>query len=181
MPQGLRARFWDEARGLLEGSLAWPERFAQLETLIGGYGAGWDLVHAPPRRDSSSDPHAICRPLPDAVVGYRAFLIPWELGVETLIHGHPSVMFVFPISARLDAVDYTMVDGRPERSGSRSYGPGEPMVGWADNDRHDNFMHRLMCTHAGWSLHIYSDWGGRGVRFDAQGNPVTPTSRPEDV
>ena len=106
------------------------------------------------------------------VEGYRAFLIDWEAGAKTLTHGHPNTMFVMPISARLEAVEYAMVDGRPVPQHTRTYGPGQSMTGWADNDRHDNFVHRLHCVEPGWSLHIYSDWGGRGPRFDADGDPV---------
>lgn len=170
MTTGLRERFWSEAKQILEGPLAGPEGFSQLERLLGQYGDGWDLVRSPAPVGCQDAPNAICRPLPESVVGYRSFLIDWELGAETATHGHPSVMFVYPISAVLEAVEYAMVDGRPEPLRTVRYGPGQSMTGWAPNDRHDNFVHRLRCVQPGWSLHIYSDYGGRGPRFDADGN-----------
>ena len=171
MPDGARERFWNEATRILEGALPWPDRFAQLEALVAAHAHGWDLVRAPPRSDCDA-PNAICPPLPESVVGYRSFLIQWTAGAETQTHGHPGMMFVVPISARLEAVEYAMVNDRPQRLGTRTYGPGDAMTGWADNDRHDNFMHRLRCVEPGWSLHIYSDWGGRGPRFDAEGRLI---------
>ena len=171
MSEGCRARFWSRVRGVVDGPLSWPDRFARLEELVASYDAGWDLVRSPARADCV-DPNGIAPPLPESVVGYRAFLIDWTAGARTQIHGHPSVMFVYPISARLEAVEYVLVDGRPEPQQTRMHGPGQSMTGWADNNRHDNFIHRLRCVDGGWSLHIYSDHGGRGPRFgEADGAP----------
>ena len=166
---GLRERFWSEAEAILEGAGSWPVRFAALEELVVRHDNGWDLVRSRPL-EGSPDPNAIRMPLPEDVVGYRSFLIEWVPGAETATHGHPGVMFVCPISARLEAIEYDMVEGRPHPRETAVYGPGETMRGAADNDRHDNFVHRLRCVEPGWSLHIYSDWGGRGPRFDADGN-----------
>ena len=171
MSDGVRAYFWSEARAILDAAGSWSDRVARLESLVGAHDGGWDLVRASALAGCAA-PNAICPPLAESVVGYRAFLIDWAAGAETLTHGHPSVMFVMPISARLEVVEYAMVDGRPAPQRTRTHGPGQSMTGWADNNRHDNFMHRLRCVAPGWSLHIYSDWGGRGVRFDAAGDPV---------
>ncbi|HCH66555.1 MAG: hypothetical protein CL927_10390 [Deltaproteobacteria bacterium] len=164
---------------ILDGTLPWPDRFARLEALVVDHADGWDLVQAGPRSDCDA-PNAICPPLPESEVGYRSFLIDWAADAETETHGHPSVMFVVPISARLEAVEYTMVGGRPKALHTRTYGPGESMTGHANNDRHDNFMHRLRCVEPGWSLHIYSDWGGRGPRFDAEGHRIATPSLPRN-
>jgi hypothetical protein len=170
---GIRERFWSEALALLEGPGSWPERFEALEALVARFGNGRDLIHASPLPGSPSL-DAVCMPLPDEVVGYRSFLIEWQAGASTLTHGHPGVMFVYPISTHLEAIEYDMIDGRPQPQRTTVYGPGETMQGAVDNDRHDNFMHSLRCRRPGWSLHIYSDWGGRGPRFDEAGERLPP-------
>lgn len=158
---------------MLEAPRAWSERFEALEVLVATHRGGLDLVDSPPLVDSDS-PDALCPPLPLHIVGYRAFLKEWTSGEQTPVHGHPSTMFVYPVSARLECIEYSMVDGRPVLEGSRVYGPAETMVGAADNDRHDNFVHSLRCVEPGWSLHIYSDSGARGPRFDLDGTMLTP-------
>jgi hypothetical protein len=177
MSQGLRERFWEEAKGILEEHWAWSERFEALEALVAKHRGGLDLVDSPPLAGSES-PDALCAPLPPHIVGYRAFLKEWTSGEQTLIHGHPSTMFVYPVSTRLECIDYSMVEGRPVVEGRRIYGPTETMVGAADNDRHDNFVHSLRCVEAGWSLHIYSDSGARGPRFDLDGTRLIAPSSP---
>jgi len=168
---GIRDRFWDRALELLERDAPGSERFKSLQELVAEYAHGHDLLTSEPLEGIDS-PNAICVPLPLAEKGYRAFLKVWTQGERTLIHGHPSTMFVYPITAHLENTEYGLVDGRPEPVSVRIHGPGQTMVGAADNERHDNFIHSLRCVQPGWSLHIYSDSGARGPRFDYSGELI---------
>ena len=166
----LRRTFWNEAHARLRAPLPWPERRDAVRALVDACGFGMQLVSAPalPEGDATD----IAPPQPLEQKGYRCFLKQWEVGEETGIHGHPNTMFVYVISATIESHGF-------QRSGEvltphrvDTFGPRDIMTGWADNNAYDNFIHQLRCVQPGWSLHMYSDSGHRGMRFAPAGDPT---------
>ena len=158
-----REKFWRRAQTILLGDEPWPERKAAMKVLVEQYAGGFALVEAGGL--PACDDTWVSYPLPQEERGYRCFLKHWDSGEETGIHGHPNTMFVYLISAQLESMGFQRTGDTVQPSKSVRYGPGETMTGCADNEAYDNFIHQLRCTAPGWSLHIYSDSGSRGIRF----------------
>lgn len=161
-----RAQFWQEADSLLRAPGGWSARFQQLDILFDRYEGGRALLHTAPYPNTVF-PNSLAPPLPEEVRGMRCFLKSWEAGEVTGIHGHPGLMYVRMITAQLECVHFQREGDRVVEESRGDYGPGEVMVGIAENERYDNFIHQLRCVQPGWSVHLYSDSGVRGVRFDA--------------
>lgn len=164
MPQ-LREHFWNAAHAILLSDEEWTLRCQAVRELIDAHDHGKALVHASglPNVDDTW----VAPPLPTEIHGYRCFLKQWDAGEETGIHGHPNTMFVYVISATIESTGFqrsgdTVIPHRVEE-----FGPQDIMTGCADNNEYDNFIHQLRCTKPGWSLHMYSDSGSRGLRFES--------------
>ena len=160
-----RERFWEQAHAILLDKTPWTQRKAAILDLVHEYDQGHALLEAGPRPDANT-PTKVSHPLTDEEKGYRCFLKSWELDEETGIHGHPHTMFVYVMSAELESIAYQRQGDYITHHSTKMFQPGQTMTGCVDNARYDNFIHNLRCTKAGWSLHMYSDWGGRGERFE---------------
>jgi len=106
--------------------------------------------------------------------GPRSFLIEWAPGSTTEIHGHPPLMYMGVITGALTIDEFE----RPESDGpavldcTRVIASGQAVHRVATNERWDNFIHRIRATEPTWSLHVYGDDPGMGVRFDERGRPT---------
>ena len=161
----LRQTFWEAANEILHADTPWMERRDAMRALVDTYQYGMDLVTSP--KLPGCDATDVAPPLPLETQGYRCFLKQWEAGEVTGIHGHPNTMFVYIISATLESIGFERSGHTITPSGVEEFGPQDIMTGWVDNNRYDNFIHQLRCTKAGWSVHIYSDSGHRGIRFES--------------
>ena len=163
----VRSAFWCAAQPLISPSAQdWESRFAALADLVAAYG-GSALIAAPPPRDAGEDhQNGLGGPRGAEVSGPRGFLKRWSRGEVTGIHGHPSVLYVHVLSGCLEVEEYERVGATGVRR-TRAYrlALGQTCTGAVDNDRADNFVHRIRCIDDGWSLHLYSDAPGRGMRF----------------
>ena len=160
-----REQFWSEAHTLLQSEQSWSDRCTALTALVESYDCGHALLKAGPRPDCDSDT-GIATPLPDDEIGYRCFFKSWDTEEETGIHGHPNTMFVYVMTVELESVGYQRQGQGIAIADTLRYRSGQVMTGRAENEKYDNFIHNVRCIQPGWSLHIYSDSGTRGLRFD---------------
>lgn len=171
MVTNARQRFWDTALPLISQR---PPDLSALDGLLSDFDNGWDLIRAPnPPGVLAGMTHPVGGPALEHGPGPRGFLIEWVPGPATQIHGHPPLMFMYVISGCLRL---TLFQGPPPlRAGeSLTLQAGQCLHAWADNDRWDNSPHTIACEQPAWSLHIYGEDSGRGVRYDADGCPLPP-------
>ena len=173
MSDTTRQQFWNAALKLLSQR---PPDFSAVDELLSQFDDGWDLIRAAkPPGVLAGLTHPVGGPALEHGPGPRGFLIQWVPGPPTDIHAHPSLLYMFVISGRLSVTHYR---------GPVPLSPEEPVVlmagqsdhAWADNDRWDNFPHTIACEQPAWSLHIYGEDSGQGVRFDADGCPLPPVA-----
>ena len=160
-----RQVFWKKALDVLENPRSWQQVKAEVSELVIAADKGWDLV-----RSEAPDEQLIVNGVggPNNLLGsgLRSFLISWNENDLTSIHGHGSIMLVYVISGRLGITEYHRIDSDMlKESQTRFLSTGDSIFMHADNDRHDNFIHRITCVEAGWSLHIYGDDPGLGQKF----------------
>ena len=171
MPDTSRQRFWSAVLPLIGQR---PPDLSAIDVLLADFDNGWDLIRAPnPPGVLTGVTHPVGGPLLEESPGPRGFLIVWEAGPPTDIHAHPPLMYMFVISGQLTVTHYQgpvpLCADRP-----MILAAGQSDHAWADNDRWDNFPHTIAADEPAWSLHIYGDDSGKGVRFDADGRPIQP-------
>jgi hypothetical protein len=168
----LRSQFWTAALAHMQQK---PPAFAAVDQLLRTLRGGRDLIEAPsPAGVLQGMDHPVGGPPGEHDRGPRCFLIEWEPGSITDIHGHPPLMYMAVISGALsiDEFERPQTDGKAALDRTSIIETGGAVHRVATNDRWDNFIHRIHTTAPTWSLHIYGDDSGLGVRFDDQGNPV---------
>ncbi len=173
MRANARTRFWEAALKIIAQR---PPDFAAMDALVAQFDHGWGLIHAPnPDGVLAGVTHPVGGPLLEQSPGPRCFLIEWMPCPPTQIHAHPPLMYMAVISGSLEI---TQFDGpvplQPRATQTLEAGCSDH--GWADNDRWDNFPHTIAAHEPAWSLHLYGDDSGRGVRYDPDGRPCPPTS-----
>ena len=166
--QGHRQNFWNCVLDSFSVKASWEQFYSQVRQGVIEADNGWDLV----RGETPSDqgiPNGIGGPNNTPVSGLRSFLINWSKGEQTSIHGHGQLMIIHLISGRLSVSEFQLTDTNTlKRERIRSLVAGDSIGLHIDNDRQDNFIHRITCLEAGWSLHIYADDPGRGRTFSEQ-------------
>lgn len=174
MSANARTRFWEAALEIIEEC---PPDFAALDALLAQFNQGWDLIHAAaPPGVLAGVTHPVGGPPLEHGPGPRCFLIEWVPCPPTQIHAHPPLMYMAVISGSLRVTHFE--GPAPLRAEEpRALCAGQSDHGWADNDRWDNFPHTIAADEPAWSLHLYGDDSGKGMRFDNDGNPVT--SKPQ--
>lgn len=167
-----RTEFWEQALARLQQT---PPDFAAVDALLREHDGGWSLITSdrPPGVLHGVE-HPIGGPPAEADAGARGFLISWETSDWTGIHGHPPLMYMAVIAGALEIDTFTRPDpeGPAVHHKTQTILAGQAVHATADNDRCDNFIHRIRSRENTWSLHIYGDDPGLGTRFDEAGHPT---------